>query len=62
MSHTSTPNLRIGEGQNFSKSARDMVKVVQLVERKIVVLVVAGSSPILHPKYRLLSVYLVFMH
>ena len=29
-----------------------MVEVVQLVERKIVVLVVAGSIPVLHPKYR----------
>jgi hypothetical protein len=28
-----------------------MVKVVQLVEHQIVVLVVAGSSPVFHPKF-----------
>ena len=28
-----------------------MVDVVQLVERQIVVLVVAGSSPVIHPIY-----------
>ena len=28
-----------------------MVSVVQLVERQIVVLVVVGSSPIIHPMY-----------
>ncbi len=27
-----------------------MVNVVQLVERQIVILVVAGSSPVIHPK------------
>ena len=29
-----------------------MVEVVQLVERQIVVLVVAGSSPVFHPNFR----------
>ena len=28
---------------------KNMVNVVQLVERQIVVLVVAGSSPVIHP-------------
>ncbi len=32
MGHTSTSNLRIGEGQNFDKSARNMVIVEELVD------------------------------
>ena len=31
----------------------NMVEVAQLAEHQIVVLVVAGSSPVLHPKYSL---------
>ena len=34
-----------------------MVMVAQLVEWQIVVLLVAGSSPVLHPKKRDKSVY-----
>ena len=39
-------------GQGFeSLKTHHMVDVVQLVERQIVVLVVVGSSPIVHPIY-----------
>ena len=37
-------------GQEFeSLQARHLVNIVQLVERQVVVLVVAGSSPVIHP-------------
>ncbi len=34
---------------NIRLVLKNMVNVVQLVERQIVVLVVAGSSPVIHP-------------
>ena len=37
-------------GSNPSTQTKFMVFVAQLVERKFVILVVAGSSPVVHPK------------
>ena len=42
-----------GSNPAIQTSSFNMVEVAQLAEHQIVVLVVAGSSPVLHPKYRL---------